>query len=422
MHVVVIGAGAFGSWTALWLQRRGASVTLVEQYGPGNSLSSSGDESRVTRSAHGPDDHYPLWQRRSLTQWVGLAPDLFVPTGVLWLARTHDGFERQSAETLSRLGIAHERLDAHALRARYPQISTDDVAWALYEPEAGVLLARRAVAATARALSEEGGFVRIGFASVHGAKVFVDGEALDADAFVFAAGPWLPKLLGEVPGLEMSVPQQEIIYFATPPGDRRFDAGVHPTWVEYDAAFYGLPSIEGRGFKVAPDWPGPMVDPDRQERRISDERVEASRAYLRKRFPALADQPVAEGRVCQYELTVDTHFIIDRHPTFDGAWVVGGGSGHGFKHAPAVGEYVSALVLGRDANQLAPPDDRFALRPRSAGVGMRTSGAAPVGALAATPQVPLGRVAKAVDLLDGATGGSRQDVKTTPPSASAKRS
>jgi glycine/D-amino acid oxidase-like deaminating enzyme len=384
VHVVVIGAGAFGTWTALWLQRRGATVTLVEQYGPGNSLSSSGDESRVTRSAHGPDDHYPIWQRRSLTQWLDLVPDVFVPTGVLWLARTHDGFEHQSAQTLSRLGIAHELLDAGALRTRYPQIGTDDVAWGLYEPNAGVLLARRAVAATARSFTDDGGSFRIGLARVEGESVLVDGEPLEADAFVFAAGPWLPKLLGDVPGLEMTVPQQEVIYFATPPGDRRFDAGVHPTWVEYDAAFYGLPSIEGRGFKVAPDWPGPLVDPDRQERRISDERIEASRAYLLKRFPALADQPVAEGRVCQHELTVDTHFIIDRHPRFEAGWVVGGGSGHGFKHAPAVGEYLSGLVLGEDVIALAPPDDRFALRPRSAGVGMRTSGASPVGALEAT--------------------------------------
>ena len=153
MHVAVIGAGAFGTWTALWLRRRGASVTLVEQYSPGNSLSSSGDESRVTRSAHGPDGHYPLWQRRSLEQWRELAPDLFVPTGVLWLAHQADGFEAQSVETLSRLDIPHERLDADALRARHPQIRTDDIAWALYEPEAGVLLARRAVAAAARALT-----------------------------------------------------------------------------------------------------------------------------------------------------------------------------------------------------------------------------------------------------------------------------
>ena len=142
--------------------------------------------------------------------------------------------------------------------------------------------------------------------------------------------------------------------------------GSLPTWVEYEAAFYGLPSIEGRGFKVAPDWPGPIVDPDRQERRVSDERVDASRAYLRRRFPALADQPVAEGRVCQYELTPDTHFIIDRHPSIASAWIVGGGSGHGFKHGPAVGEYLVRAGDGRRAAAaaLAPPDDRFALRPR----------------------------------------------------------
>ena len=379
MHVVVIGAGAFGSWTALWLRRRGASVTLVEQYGPGNSLSSSGDESRVTRSAHGGDTHYPLWQRRALRHWIDLAPELFVPTGVLWFASRDDGFEADSVASLDHLGIPFERFEADALRARFPQVVTDDLGWALYEPEAGVLLARRAVATTARAFAEEGGEARTGLARVEDESVFVDDELLDADAYVFAAGPWLPKLLGPVPGLELAVPQQEIIYFATPPGDARFDAANHPTWVDYDAAFYGLPSIEGRGFKVAPDWPGPIVDPDRQERRLSDERVGAARDYLRRRFPALADQPVAEGRVCQYELTADTHFIMDRHPSISSAWIVGGGSGHGFKHGPVVGEYLSALVIGdaEAAAELAPPDDRFAMKPRAAAPGMRTSGAAP---------------------------------------------
>lgn len=379
MHVVVIGAGVFGSWTALWLRRRGASVMLVEQYGPGNSLSSSGDESRVTRSAHGPEDHYARWQRRALDQWQALDLALFVQTGVLWFAHRDDGFEHESIASLERLGIPMERLDADALRHRYPQIRTDGVAWALYEPQGGALLARRAVAATARALVREGGELRIGRAELNGDGVEVDGVRLRADALVFAAGPWLPRLLGPVPGLEISVPQQEVIYFATPPGDARFDAGQMPVWVDYDAAFYGLPSIEGRGFKTAPDWPGPMVDPDRQERRLSDERVDAARGYLRERFPALAEQPVSEGRVCQYELTADTHFIIDRHPTMASAWVIGGGSGHGFKHGPVVGEYVSALVLGdaAAAAELAPPDDRFALRPRVPALGMRTSGQPP---------------------------------------------
>ena len=378
MHVVVIGAGVFGTWTARWLRRRGASVTLVDQYGPGNSLSSSGDESRVTRSAHGRDDHYPLWQRRSLTHWLELDRSLVVRTGMLWLAHGDDGFEADSATTLERLGIPTERLMPDALADRYPQIRTDDLAWALYEPEAGVILARRAVAATASAFVEEGGEVRIGMARIDGDRVQVDGSQAEADAIVLAAGPWLPKLLGPVAGLELSVPQQEIIYFATPPGDDRFDAANHPVWIDYEASIYGLPSIERRGFKVAPDWPGPIVDPDRQERRLSDEMVAAARDYLALRFPAMAGQPVAEGRVCQYEVTPDTHFIVDRHPSIADAWIVGGGSGHGFKHGPALGEYVSALVMGDAASAatLAPPDDRFALRPREARVGMRTPGSA----------------------------------------------
>ena len=385
MHVVVVGAGVFGTWTARWLVRRGASVTLVDQYGPGNSLASSGDESRVTRSAHGPDEHYPHWQRHSLEQWRELEPSLFIRTGVLWFASREDGFEAQSLRTLEGMGVAAERLGPDEIPRRWPQIAAGDVPWALYEPDAGVLMARRGVATAARAFVDEGGSLRIGLAQVDGDRLAVNGEPMRADAVVFAAGSWLPKLLGPVAGLELAVPQQEIVYFATPPGDDRFDAAAHPTWVDYDGAFYGIPSIEGRGFKIAPDWPGPMVDPDRQERRLSDERVAVARRYLERRFPAMAGQPVAEGRVCQYELTADTHFIIDRHPSMDGAWIVGGGSGHGYKHGPAVGEYVSALVVGdaAAAEQLAPPDARFALRPRAAALGMRTAGVAPEPAGAA---------------------------------------
>ncbi len=374
MHVTVVGAGVFGAWTALWLRRRGASVTLVDRYGAGNSLASSGGESRATRSAHGPDHFYPEWQRRSLGQWLELDPHLFVETGVLWLARREDGFEAASADSLDALGIPAERLSVADLGDRWPQVRTDGLAFGLHEPEAGVLLARRAVAAVAAAVAAEGGETVIGIAGVDAQRVTLDGRPVAGDAVVFAAGPWLPTLLGPVPDMEIGVPRQEIVFFATPPGDSRFDAGSLPTWVDYDAGFYGMPSIEGRGFKVAPDWPGPQVDPDRQDRRISDERVDASRAYLRERFPALEHQPVSEGRVCQYEVTADTHFIIDRHPSMPDAWIVGGGSGHGFKHGPAVGEYASALVLGIDPGDLGPPDDRFELRPRSAGVGMRTGG------------------------------------------------
>jgi sarcosine oxidase len=378
MRFVVVGAGAFGAWSALWLRRRGAGVVLVDQYGPGSSLATSGDETRVTRSAHGADAHYPVWQRRALRHWTDLDAELHVPTGVLWLVGEEDGGEAAAFDTLGRLGIPVERLERDAIRARWPEIDLDGIAWGLHEPEGGALMARRGVQALARRLVAEGGEVRVGRVRLDGARVMLDDEALAADGFVFAAGPWLPRLLGPLPGLEIAVPRQEIVYFATPPGSEAFDATCLPTWVEYQAGIYGVPSLDGRGFKVAPDWPGPEIDPDGEERRLSDERVEAARAYLRRRFPALADRPVAEGRVCQYELTPDTHFIIDRHPAMPGSWIVGGGSGHGFKHAPVVGEYVAALMPG-DASlaaELAPPDERFALRRREPAAGMRTAAVA----------------------------------------------
>ena len=388
---VVIGGGVMGSWTARWLQRAGLDVTLVDAHGPGNSLSSSGDESRVTRSAHGSDAHYPLWQRQSLREWQDLearsGERLFVRTGVLWLARAEDGMEAESLATLTRLGIPAERLSLADLSTRWPQLGTDGLGWALHEPEGGALMARRATAAAARDFIDAGGrYLRAQVAAPEGSDVarlgrvrLQDGSTLEADAFVFAAGPWLASLLPDVAGGgRLAVTRQEVIYVSPPAGDDRFDAGSLPTWVEYGAAFYGLPSIEGRGMKFAPDRPGPIVDPERLERRPSDEAVAAVHEFVRTRFPALAGRPVNESRVCQYESTPDSHFIIDRHPTWEDAWVVGGGSGHGFKHGPAIGRYAAALVTGDHAtlSDLGPPDDRFCLGDRAAaGAGLRTAAA-----------------------------------------------
>jgi glycine/D-amino acid oxidase-like deaminating enzyme len=384
MRVIVIGAGVFGAWTALWLRRRGAEVTLVDAYGPGNSLASSGGETRITRSAHGGDDHYPLWQRRAREHWLDLevATDqrLFVPSGVLWFAHRDDGFEADSLSTLERLGIPVERWRVDELVLRYPQITGDDLTWALFEPEGGALLARRGVAAVCAALAADGGELRMGLARVpsqpdgsgrelHRLRL-TDGADLTADAFVFACGPWLPKLFPEV--VELAVTRQEVIFIAPGPGDARFDAANLPTWVDYDRSFYGVGSLEGRGFKLAPDWPGPAVDPDRQDRRLTDPFVDASRAYLSLRFPELAERPIADGRVCQYEATPDAHFIADTHPGWENVWIVGGGSGHGFKHGPSMGEHVSGLVM-TGTSELSPPDDRFRLGARRPGGGLRTA-------------------------------------------------
>jgi glycine/D-amino acid oxidase-like deaminating enzyme len=306
---------------------------------------------------------------------------------VLWFAHGDDGFEGRSLSVLQRMEIPVERLDRGEIEHRWPQISARQVAWALFEPEGGALLARRGTLAVTRAFGEDGGRVHIGVVQSpdqtdgdHGRLVRLrlgDGSSLEADAFIFACGPWLKRLLPDVAGSLLTVTRQEVIYFAPPPGDGRFDATRLPTWVDYDRAFYGIGSVEGRGLKVAPDWPGPEADPDHQERRVSDELVEAARNFCGDLFPAMAGRPVSEGRVCQYESTADTHFIIDRHPEWSNAWIVGGGSGHGYKHGPAIGDYVAALVTGDEpaAARLRPPDDRFSLRPRTPGSNMRTAAA-----------------------------------------------
>jgi glycine/D-amino acid oxidase-like deaminating enzyme len=310
-----------------------------------------------------------------------------VRTGVLWLAGAEDGMEADSRATLSALSIPVERLSPQELMARWPQISTDGLAWALYEPEGGALMARRATAAAARDFTDAGG--RFRHAAVGppqataesrlGRIALSDGSVLEADVFVFAAGPWLAALLPDVVGSQrLAVTRQEVVYLSPPAGDARFDAGNLPIWVEYAAAFYGIPSIEGRGMKFAPDRPGPIIDPEHLERRPTDEALAAAHDYARLRFPALAGSPVNESRVCQYESTADSHFIIDRHPAWEDAWVVGGGSGHGFKHGPAIGEYAAALVTADEAiaAELAPPDDRFRLADRApAGAGLRTAAA-----------------------------------------------
>ena len=197
---------------------------------------------------------------------------------------------------------------------------------------------------------------------------------------MLAAGPWLTRLLPDVSALQLEVTRQELVYFATPPGDGRFDAGELPTWVDYEGAFYGLPSIEGRGAEGRPGLAGPAGRP-RPRGAAPLRRAGRGRARLRT-APVPGDRRAAGRRGPHLPVRDDRRTPISSStaiPNWENVWIVGGGSGHAFKHGPTIGEYVSALVTGDDeaAAALAPDDDRFALRPRVAGQGMRTSGTAP---------------------------------------------
>jgi sarcosine oxidase len=353
--VAVVGAGVFGAWTAWHLARRGRRVLLVDAYGPGHSRASSGGETRIIRMGYGDDEVYTRWSQRSLVKWKeffdSAKQPLFHETGVLWLGGEEDARFQQTRETLRRCGVAFEEMDRAALEKRYSQVKFDDVAAGLLEPQSGVLMARRSVAAVVQDAVRLGAEYRnVAIATPLGsgqldAIITSTGERIFAKHFVFACGTWLGKIFPEILGPRIFPSRQEVFFFGIPAGDRRFAAPSLPTWLFQADAMYGMPDIEGRGLKIAADHHGPRVDPDTQSRMASEPAAEEARRYVARRFPALRDAPVVETRVCQYENTSSGDFLVDRHPEMKNVWFVGGGSGHGFKHGPAMGEYVAGQIL-----------------------------------------------------------------------------
>ena len=354
--VAVVGAGVFGAWSAYQLKRAGASVLLLDAYGPGNSRASSGGESRIIRLGYGADEIYSRSSQRSFTLWQQLfekTEQLFRKTGVLWLAREHDAYCEATLATLQRLNANIERLGQDELVRRFPQLEPGPTTWGILEPDAGVLLARRAVHAVAAQAQVNGvEYVQEAIAPPQATLgklrsiQTISGTEIVAEQFVFACGPWLPKMFPDVLGDLIHVTRQEVIFFGVPPGDNSFSRGVMPAWIDFNDLVYALPNLDGRGFKIAIDAHGAEFDPDSGERVVSTAGLRAVREYLAKRVPRLADAPVMETRVCQYENTSNGDFLIDRHPSFENVWIVGGGSGHGFKHGPVVGEYVAKMILG----------------------------------------------------------------------------
>ena len=354
--VAVVGAGVFGTWTAYQLRLAGASVLLLDAYGPGNSRASSGGESRIIRLGYGPDEIYSRSSQRSMPYWQQLfakTTNLFRKTGLLWLAREHDPYCKATLATLQRLNANYEKLDHDDLRRQFPQFEFSSIAWGILEPDAGVLLARRAVqAVVAQAQAEGVDYLEAAIASPPIAEgelnsvQTISGKEIHAERFVFACGPWLPKLFPELLGELIHVTRQEIVFFGVPPGDESFNQGVLPAWIDFNDLVYGLPNLDGRGFKLAIDAHGPQFDPDTGDRLVTAAGLSAMRDYLAQRLPRLANAPVTETRVCQYENTSNGDFLIDKHPAFENVWLVGGGSGHGFKHGPMVGEYVASQIMG----------------------------------------------------------------------------
>jgi glycine/D-amino acid oxidase-like deaminating enzyme len=376
-EVLIVGAGAFGAWTALYLQRRGVQVTLVDQHGPANSRATSGGETRGVRTSYGDREHGPIWTRwaaESIRRWkawddevsgAGAAP-LFYITGDLILRPEAEPYLRRTTSQWDDLAIPYEWLEMDEVRRRWPIIGTDEMTLALYEPGAGVVRARRAMETVTQAFQRAGGEIRVARVmpgEVSGGRlqgvVTDEGEGLTADTYVFACGPWLPKVLPGVMADRLRVPMGHIYYFGPPPGDHRFEFPNMPS--------FGIPGSTGwpalppdfRGFRVRTGG-RPPEDPDLSSRaEISPESFQRIREYMARWFPVLADQPILETRACHYESSTDRNFIVDVHPEWENAWITGGGSAEAFKQGPLLGDYIAHRLVGMDLDPEATPGFRL---------------------------------------------------------------
>ena len=331
-------------------------MAVIDAVGPAHSAASSGGESRVTRCGYGDVDLYTEWACRSIAEWRALsqraALPLLRPLGVLWIHHDGDEYVSTTAKTLARHGIPYSRFSSSDLVARFPAMSVADGASGFFEPQGGALMARRAVQTLAFELQTAGvAFLRSKVQPIRSSDgvrnalpgvVTVEGRRIEAEQFVFACGPWLDQVCPDAMAGRLFVTRQEVFFFSVD----GLQTGDLPVWA--DLPFYGLPSLEERGFKVASDTHGPQVSPDTLDRRASREGEAAAREFLARRFPAIAERPLTETRVCQYENSSNGDFVIDRHPGLDNVWLAGCGSGHGFKHGPAVGAHVAALVAGSE--------------------------------------------------------------------------
>jgi glycine/D-amino acid oxidase-like deaminating enzyme len=368
-HVAVIGAGVFGTWTAHHLLGLGHRVTLIDAHGPGNSRASSGGESRLTRAAYGKDRIYTRMALDSLGQWQALSAvaglPIFHRCGVLFFFPSDDPYLADSIAAHRALGLPSEALGPAELARRFPMIDFSGVKGGLFEPGFGALMARRAVQTLVQRFVAAGGIYRLGeaIAPPRGKRMdalqMTSGEIVGADSYVFALGPWLPKLFPALLGRRIVATRQEVFFFAPPAGDRRFLPGAMPGWADFNGGdvYYGFPDLEGRGVKFAHDTHGVVVDPDTQSRAPTRGALDEIIAFRDRRFPLLRGAPLSEARVCQYENSSNGDFLIDRHPELANVVLVGGGSGHGFKHGPEVGRLAAAMVSGARAQD----ESRFTL-------------------------------------------------------------
>ena len=376
--VIVVGLGAVGSAAAYQLARRGAKVLGIDRHSPPHAMGSSHGDTRITRLAIGEGAHYTPLVLRANEIWHEVesqtGEDLHVVTGMLIVsserrrATTHvANFFENTLEAARRFGIAHDVLDAAAIRRRFPRFAVRDNEVGYYEPGAGYLRPEACIAAQLRLAQDHGAelhreerVVAIERAG-EGVAVVTESGRYEAGQAILAAGPWIREFLPAGLAPHFTVTRQALFWFDVVAPVTRFTPPEYPVWIwelqDASHVIYGFPAIDGPhgGVKVATEQYAQSTTPEAMRREVSE--AEARRMFEELVAPCFPDitSRCVKSAACLYTATPDFHFAIGRHPELPPVIIASPCSGHGFKHSPAVGEALAELVLqGTSRADLAP--------------------------------------------------------------------
>lgn len=374
--VIVVGAGAFGVAAALELNRRGYAVTLVDPGPLPHALASSTDISKFVRMDYGADDALTDLGAAALEVWDEWNASWPWPpyreTGLLLLSERPlqpGSFEGDSLERVRARGVAAEPFSPGILASRFPAWSDDIYVDGYFNPRAGWSPSGRVVEHLVGLAREAGVELREGvrFASLIengsriGGIVTTDGERLEAETVLLAAGAWTSALVPYISDRLAVIGQP--VFHLRPDDPAPFRPEIFPCWTAdiSRTGWYGFPANDDGIVKIANHGPGRRVHPD-DPREVAPEDFAKLRDFLSVSLPSLADAPIVATRLCLYGDSWDGSFLIDRDPDRPGLVVAAGDSGHGFKFVTIIGSVIADAAEGR-------PHPRFAWRER----GARTS-------------------------------------------------
>jgi sarcosine oxidase len=366
---VILGAGAMGSAAAYHLAKRGEPVLLVEQFRVGHDRGSSHGAARITRHSYA-DSHYARLMPEAFRVWRELEADaglaLYIRTGGVSLSPPGVDYVARVAANLKELGIPHRRMAGAELRRVNAQFGTPDHTDVVFEPDAGLLSAAKALrvqVALARqygepkfSLLEDVRIQRIDLEAQR-PTLISEQHTITAERLIVTAGAWVGKL---IPALaeRLKATRQCVCYFR--PGDPvSFSIGRFPIFIWKGAAeldaFYGMPDYLGGGVKTARHG-GPPCDPDQVERSLHEADVAVVRKFLKEHIPALAEAPLASTETCLYTVAPGEDFVVGRWPGRADVIVASPCSGHGFKFSCLVGKVLADLAQqGKTAVEIGVP-------------------------------------------------------------------